>query len=167
MATAEDIAHAQRLLKKYKGRLRVRELQKATQGDSADPAIDIEIEELKASIADLEQHQPSELIVETRQAIRKQYDNDIDFLIADGAARNRRQTRMEEQGLAIAQEVHAVKDKMLAMSADVQDLKDDKRMGERGRRRNLVLLIAGLVISLFTAGGVVALWFIIVRAGVL
>src|SRR5262245_47190451 len=102
MATAEDRVHAENLLKAHKKRLRLLELRKARQGDSADPAIDGEIADIKAAIADLEGHQASDIVTEARQAVRSQYDTDIDFLIADNAARSRKQTQIDERTQHIA-----------------------------------------------------------------
>jgi hypothetical protein len=168
MATAEDRQHAERLIKEHKKRLRLLELRLARQGDSADPSVAGEIQDIKAALSDLEGHAPSAIVTEARQVVRNQYDNDIDFLVADGAARNRRQTKTEETVAATAQELHSVKDEVLAMKADVSKLKtdhqDERTARAWGQKRNLRLSVASLVLLCILA---LALWFILARAGLL
>jgi len=156
MATIEDRAHLERLLKEHKKRLRLLELRQARQGDAIDPATTIEIDDIKAAIADIEQHTPSSVITETRAAVRNQYDNDIDFLIADGAARNRRQTRVEERTEQLAVEQHAIKDDVLVVKDDVQGLKQSQAENDQkarsGRTRNTVLLALNVGLLLLLMG---------------
>jgi hypothetical protein len=54
MASEEDKAHAAELLHEYRKRLRLQEIRKARQGDSADPSLDIDIAELRLNIVTLE-----------------------------------------------------------------------------------------------------------------
>lgn len=162
----EDRQHAERLIKEHKKRLRLLELRLARQGDSADPSIEGEIADIKAAIADLEGHAPSAVIAEARQVVRDQYENDIEFLIADGAARNRRQTKTEETVANTAVELHTVKDDVIAMKVDVQHLKEgvalEKQARERGQKRNFRLSVTSLALLFVLAG---ALWIILTRAG--
>jgi len=146
MASPEDQEHARRLLKKYKARLRQRELQVAELGVMADPLIVNEIEDLKASIAELENHKPqSEIIVEARQVARNQYESDMDFLMADGAARNRRQTRIEERQDGMSTELHELKKTVLSL---IEDFRQNKPLADWGRQRNfwLFMIAIGLLI---------------------
>lgn len=144
MATSEDAEHARRLLKKYKARLRQRELQVADLGVMADPLIVNEIADLKASIAELENHKPqSEVVVEARQAARNQYESDMDFLMADGAARNRRQTRIEERQDGMSTELHELKNTVLSL---MEDFRQNKTLAEWGRQRNFWLFIIVIVL---------------------
>jgi hypothetical protein len=149
MATVEDRAHLERLLKEHKKRLRLLELRQARQGDAIEAATAIEIDDIRAAIADIEQHTPSTIVNETRAALRNQYDNDIDFLIADGAARNRRQTRNEERTETLAVEQHAIGEKGIMLVSDVQTIADrlvqNESKGRFGRTRNAVLLIINVV----------------------
>lgn len=48
-------------------------------------------------------------------------------------------------------ELHAVKDKVLPMAADIQALKRDNEEGKHGRRRNFWLLVTSIVVSLLPA----------------
>lgn len=168
MATAEDRHHAERLIKAHKKRLRLLEIRKANQGASTDPSVDNEIEDIKAALADLEGHAPSSIVTEARQVVRNQYENDLEFLIADGAARNRRQTKTEETVTTTAQELHSIKDEVLAMKDDVSQLKigfaKEHRLRERGQRRNLGLSVASLFLLFALAG---AIWIVLARAGLL
>lgn len=134
MATSEDRQHAERLIREHKKRLRLLELRRARQGDSADPSVDQEIEDIKNALLELEGHTPSELVTQARQVARNQYENDIEFLIADGAARNRRQTRTEEKVDFIAAEIHAVKDEVIVVKSDVQTLQKEHKKSEEERR---------------------------------
>lgn len=167
MATTEDRQHAERLIKEHKKRLRLLELRLARQGDSADPSVEREINDIKAALSDLEGHEPSAIVTQARQVVRNQYDNDIDFLVADGAARNRRQTKTEETVVATAQELHSVKDDVIAMKDDVQKLwanyANEQRDRVYGQKRNFRLSVASLALLCLLA---LALWFILARAGV-
>ncbi len=49
MATLEDRQHNERLIYNYTRRLKILEDRRSKQGDSTDPAVDIEIEELRLS----------------------------------------------------------------------------------------------------------------------
>lgn len=152
MATSEDQEHARRLLKKYRARLRYRELQVADLGVMADPVIVNEIEDLKASIAELDNHKPQpEIVTEARQAARNQYESDMDFLMADGAARNRRQTRIEERQDGMATELHQLKNTVLTV---VEDLRQNKTLADWGRQRNFWLFIVAIVLLLAIAARV-------------
>lgn len=161
MATSEDRQHAERLIREHKKRLRLLELRQARQGDSADPSIDGEIADIKAAISDLEGHAPSDVITEARQVVRSQYENDLEFLIADGAARNRRQTKTEETVTNTAAELHSVKSDVMVIKADLHHERVDRK---RGQRRNFGLSITSLVLWFLIIG---ALWIILARAGLL
>jgi len=149
MATTEDRQHLERLLREHKKRLRLLELRHARQGDASDPATMAEIDDIKAAIADIEQHEPSDVVTETRIVLRKQYENDIDFLIADGAARNRRQTRVEERTETLAVEQHGIKDNVIQLMADVQTIGgrvlQNETKGRTGRTRNMLLLLLNVI----------------------
>jgi hypothetical protein len=168
MATSEDRQHAERLIREHKKRLRLLEVRLARQGDSADPSVEREIDDIKAALSDLEGHAPSAIVTEARQVVRNQYDNDIDFLIADGAARNRRQTKTEETVAATAHELHSVKDDVIAMKADVEELKKghttEQKAREHGQKRNFRISIGNIALLLLLAFFV---WIVLARAGLL
>ena len=120
MASAEDQEHKRKLLKLNKSRLRQRELQLATFGVSVDPSVVTEIDALKESIATLEAHQPqSPLVIEAQKVVRNQYEGDVEFLIADGNARNRRQTRLEEKQSDLAVTIGHIENKLLVVVDDI------------------------------------------------
>lgn len=155
MATAEDRAHAQKMLKTYKARLRLQELKKAKLGDGADPVVDMEIQDLRNAIAEIEDHKLPAVITEARQIARNQYDNDLEFIMADGAVRNRRLTQSEERIETLATEVHEI-------GKDVLNLKEDVRLSEQARatgapklRRWLRFIATVSVLALLLAGAVV------------
>jgi hypothetical protein len=168
MASPEDREHAERLIKEHKKRLRLLEIRLARQGDSADPSVEREIGDIKAALSDLEGHAPSAIVTEARQVVRNQYDNDIDFLVADGAARNRRQTKTEETVAATAVELHSVKDDVLEMKDDVQQLQQDhqteRKARARGQKRNLSISLVNIILLLLFA---LAVWIVLDRAGLL
>jgi hypothetical protein len=147
MATSEDRAHAQKMLKTYKARLRFQELKKAKLGDAADPVLDMDIQDLKDSIKDIEDHQLPAVVTEARQVVRNQYENDIDFLIADGAVRNRRQTQAEEQRAALAVEVHEIGKDVLNLKEVVQASEQARATGAPFYRK----VIAGIAIVALVA----------------
>ncbi len=162
MAQDAERSHAEKLLDAYRKRLEKRELQKAELGISADPSIDTEIDSLnteidnlRASIAELEQHQPLPRVISAaRKATRNQYDSDIEFLIADGAGRNRRQTKIEEVQAAQGTEIHEVKKVVLNL---VEDFAQDKQAAEHGRRRNFVLQLDNVTLLIVGVGIIIAL----------
>lgn len=164
MASPEDRQHIERLIREHKKRLRLLEVRKARQGDSADPSIDGEIADIKAALSDLEGHAPSSVITEARQAVRNQYENDLDFLVADGAARNRRQTKTEEMVANTAIELHSVKDEVIAMKADVRALQRERYARIRGQRLNFGLSLSSLLLLAISS---IALLVILARAGLL
>lgn len=168
MGSPEDRQHAERLIREHKKRLRLLEVRLARQGNAADPSIENEIADIKAALSDLEGHAPSQVITEARQVVRNQYDNDIEFLVADGAARNRRQTKTEETVTNTAVELHEVKNDVIAMKADMQQLRDDHTLEcvrrSVGQRRNFGLSVTSLILLLTLA---VAIWVVLGRAGLL
>lgn len=155
MATAEDRAHAQKMLKTYRARLRLQELKKAKLGDSADPMIDMEIQDLRGAIAEIEDHKLPAVVTEARQIARNQYENDLEFIMADGAVRNRRLTQSEEWIEKLSVEIHEV-------GKDVRNLKEDVRQSEAARAtgapfwRRAVSLIALIALIALALGIVLA-----------
>ena len=146
MATSEDQEHARKLLKLYRARFKQREIQLATFGLSVDPAVVTEIDDLRQSIAHLEEHKPqSDIVTEAQNVVRSQYDGDIEFLIADGNVRNRRQTRLEEKQNDLAVTVGAISQKLLIV---VDDIIHNKIDAEYGRLRNYRLQVINTLLLL-------------------
>lgn len=97
MATTEDKRHAERLIREYTRRKRVLELRKAKQGDSADPAVEVEIEELEAGIAALHPLTKPEPPAEAKQLVERQAGGlDMTMLFVQGTQQNTRLTKIEE-----------------------------------------------------------------------
>lgn len=160
MASDADKAHVQRLLETHKRNLQRAEEKKALFGPLEVPnSVENEIDNLKASIAEIEGHRLPPIIQNTRQAVRNQYDNDIDFIIADSAARNRRQTKLEEKQTDMATQLHELNKVVLPIAADMQDLKRDNDEGKSGRRRNFWLLMLSISLSAAALGFVLWLAF--------
>lgn len=153
MATDEDRQHIQLRIKALSKRFKILELRKDRQGDAADPSVDLEIDELRLNIGELQRVLDGpKLHDETKQAIRKYYDDDIDFLIATTAGLNQRQTRTEEQVQSITETQHAAGLWRLGYGPIIDALSEratrEDRDAPKGRRRTLILL---LLIVLFIA----------------
>lgn len=154
MATLEERAHARELLTTYQRRLRVREKQLSRAGDSVDPAIVLDIEELRVNITALEplvQPEPSQ---EVKEVIRQHVDDAV-FLFVQLAKFGERLTNVEqqaqtasEQATAAAQAQASAQVWRLNIAADVETLKTDQEQRKPGQRRNywLQLVSIGLVI---------------------
>ncbi len=146
MASLADQKHARSLLKAYESRLRQREIQVATLGILIDPSIPNEIEALKESIEQLKAHKPqSPIIIEAQNVVRSQYDNELEFIIADGQIRNKRQTRLEEKHDGLAITVGDMSQKLLVI---VDDILENKKDADYGRLRNYRLQLVNIAILL-------------------
>lgn len=169
MATLEERAHARELLTTYQRRLRVREKQLSRAGDSVEPSIVLEIEELRVNITALEplvQPEPSQ---EVKEVIRQHVDDAV-FLFVQLAKFGERLTHVEEQAqtaseqaTAAAQQQQAAQLWRLDIAADVAALKTDQQQRKPGQRRNywLQLLSIGLVVVGFAI--VVAILLVYLR----
>jgi hypothetical protein len=104
----EDRAHRDKLKREYTKRLRVLEIRQARQGDTADPATDNEIDDLRAKIADLTLVEAKPPAPEIKEAIRRRFDDDLDFLIASFRGINERLTRGEERDVEFEKRVEKV-----------------------------------------------------------
>lgn len=166
MATLEERAHARELLTTYQRRLRVREKQLSRAGDSVDPAIVLDIEELRVNITALEplvQPEPSQ---EVKEVIRQHVDDAV-FLFVQLAKFGERLTHVEEQAqtaseqaTAAAQQQQSAQLWRLGIAADVEALKTDREERKPGQRRNfkLQLLSIGLVVLGFAIVVVILLF---------
>lgn len=99
MASAEDRAHAERLLFEHRRRLRALELRKVRAGDSADPAIDTQIEDTRRDVSVLEALLETSVSDDVRDTIRRNTEGDFDFtmLFLQGVKQNERITKIEEK----------------------------------------------------------------------
>ncbi len=158
MGTLEDKRHVDRLIKTHTARLKVLELRKAQQGTSSDPIVDTEIDELRAVLAELAPHQPSDKALEARQAAAKLYDNNVEFLIAQVGGLQNRQIKTESRQDDMATQVHELNKAVLSVA---EDFADDKKDADRGRRRNLYLQVASIALSVIVLA--VFLWLVFLR----
>lgn len=159
MATADDRRHAERLIREYTRRKRVLELRKAKQGDSADPAVDVEIEELEAGIAALSPLTKPEPPAEAKQLVERQAGGlDMSMLFVQGTQQNARLTKIEEALGGIRDEQAMARVWRVNVTEQIEKLPDIQSMlqSEVGKRvigqwtnRIFIFLIAVLV----SAGG--------------
>jgi hypothetical protein len=141
MASIEDRQHAQRLIHEYRRRLRALEIRKARQGDSADPAIDLEIDELRLNIATLEALIEPEPAPEVQEAVKRHVEGDYTFMFAQFVKFGQRLSRVEERVDKVAQAQHAASAWRLRIGEKI-DANDAARV--KGQRRNLLLSIGTL-----------------------
>jgi hypothetical protein len=157
MATLEERAHARELLTAYQRRLRVREKQLSRAGDSVDPAIVLDIEELRVNITALEplvQPEPSQ---EVKEVIRQHVDDAV-FVFVQLAKFGERLTHVEEQAqtaseqaTAAAQQQQAAQLWRLDITANMEALKTDQEQRKPGQRRNFWLQLLGIVLNIVVA----------------
>lgn len=107
---AEARAHRARLKRSYTRRLRVLELRAARQGDDTDPATDLEIEDLRAKIADLQLADAPAPDPEVKEAIRRRFESELDFLIVSFRSINERLTRGEERDVEVEKRLGKVEE---------------------------------------------------------
>lgn len=108
-ADEEGRRHAEHLLYEYRRRLRVRERQKVRLGDAADPAVDMEIAELRTNIALLEpvvEPEPSE---EVREAVRRHIADDYLFVFRQVVKVTQRMALREQHDAVLADEIQQIK----------------------------------------------------------
>lgn len=170
MATLEERAHARELLTTYQRRLRIREKQLTRAGDSVDPAIVLDIEELRVNITALEplvQPEPSQ---EVKEVIRQHVDDAV-FLFVQLAKFGERLTHVEEQAqtaseqaTAAAQAQAAAQTWRLNIAADVETLKVDQEQRQPGQRRNFRLQLLSIVLLAIVVIGVIVLVIVVSRS---
>lgn len=169
MATLEERAHAHELLTTYQRRLRIREKQLTRAGDTVDPAIVLDIEELRVNITALEplvQVEPSQ---EVKEVILQRADNVV-FLFVQLAKFGERLTNVEqqaqnasEQATAAAQQQAAAQLWRLDIATDVAALKTDQEQRKPGQRRNFWLQLLSIGLLAIVVVGVIVLVVLISR----
>jgi hypothetical protein len=158
MASDEDKAHAAELLHEYRKRLRVRERQKARQGDTADPSVDIEIADLRLNIATLEALVEPEPAIEVQEIVRSHIADDYMFLFTQFVRFGSRLTRVEERVETAAQQQGRADVWRLGIADDVLSLKTSQAQSDVARKVGqwlnralliavVILLVIGLVIG--------------------
>jgi hypothetical protein len=169
MATLEERAHARELLTTYQRRLRIREKQLTRAGDSVDPAIVLEIEELRVNITALEpllQPEPSQ---EVKEVIRQHVD-DVVFLFVQVAKFGERLTHVEEQAQTASEQATAAAQAQAAaqlwrldVTAAIEALNTDQKQRKPGQRRNLWLQLLSIALLGVVVVGVIVLVVLISR----
>lgn len=155
MASQEDREHNRQLLKLSRARLRIREEQALKLGDTADPSVQLDIEQLRIDIAALEQitsaPEPSAAVAE---AIDRHLDGNIQFLFVQMLKIAQRMTHSEEQITQISQAQHAAQLDRLA-TREALERNDQERKGGQLLNRALLFSILGIAICGFA---VLLLW---------
>jgi hypothetical protein len=161
MATPEDRQHAEKMLYEYQRRLRIRERQKARQGDNVDPAIENEVEDLRLNIAMLEPVLEPEPAPEVTEIIRRHLADDYLFVFRQVVKVGERLTKVDDRLTKVEQSQTAAQTWRL----DVSDrLAETEASRIHGQRRNFRISIGNLVLLILL---VLALWIILSRAGLL
>jgi hypothetical protein len=160
MASEEDKAHAAELLYEYRKRLRVRERQKARQGDAADPSVEIEIAELRLNIATLEALVEPEPAIEVQEAVRAHVADDYMFLFTQFVRFGSRLTHVEQRVETVSQQQGRADVWRLGIADDVLTLKNsqtkndvERKAGQHMNRALLIAVVVLLVIGLLIGRG--------------
>jgi hypothetical protein len=145
MATPEARKEAEEMLAIYQRRLRVRNRQIARLGDSADPSIEIERDELLLNIALLEPLTIPEPSAEAKDLVRRHLADDTTLLYIQGAQLNTRMVKVEQQQ-------HASQGWRLAIDDAIKDVRNalahEKVSRKRGQFLRVSLEVAVLIAAL-------------------
>jgi len=95
--------HNERLIYNYSRRLKLLEERRSKQGDSTDPAVEIEIDELRLNIATLEELLAPDVSPEVQAAIRRN-EGDWAMLFAQFVRFGQRLTKVEERAQGLAEQ---------------------------------------------------------------
>lgn len=159
----EEQAHRDRLKRVYTKRLRLLELRAARQGDTVDPAILTEIEEIKTNIAGLETIEQPKVAPEVSATIRKHFESDLDFLISQFRRLNERITAFEDQVKTMVEQSYHAQEWRLHIADDVRQLQTDssleRGLRKRGQRFNRALMIV-ILLTVLAALAIVA-WHVL------
>lgn len=109
----EEREHRAKLRKEYTRRKRLLEIRKARLGDAADPALDIDLEEINASLRLLDMADAPKAKPEVRDAIGS--DSILDLVVAQVGKFGERLTGMEEQGARTEERMTGVEQKVAAV----------------------------------------------------
>lgn len=136
MASSEDRQHAERLIKKKRGRLFRLEEQAATMGIDTPPHVQTEIDDLRADIATLEAIAAPEpgADPEVKALTKRSFgDGDWAMLFTQYVLINTRLTKVEEATQTIQAQQGAAQIERLQTKDDVQEIKDKLAQSERKR----------------------------------
>jgi len=138
---SEERQHAERILYDLRRRLRYREQQKVRLGDSADPSVDADIEQLKAEIDYLKPVTEPEPREEVKDIVRRHIADDYLFIYTQVAKLVTRTTKIEER-VAHVEEKQDSAAKWRDATTEAMVSERSERI--RGQRRNLALLIVAV-----------------------
>lgn len=170
---SEEAQHRAALKRTYTKRLHLLELRAARQGDTVDPQVVTEIDDIKANLASLDLADAPAAAPEVRAAVRNRFDSELEFLIAQFTSITRRQTTTEEkvgdladQLGALAQHISAIvthqveaaherAENLRATVAIAQALAHEQTNRIGGQRLNFWLLVAAVVAGVLSLAAVV------------
>lgn len=167
-APDESRLHNERLLYNYTRRLRLLEDRKSKQGDSADPAVEIEIEELRLNVATLEELLAPAVSPEVQAAVRRS-EGDWAMLFAQFVKYGQRLTRVEEKADRVAEQQTRDAHWRINATGAIEQLainvatNDSKR--QTGQTWNRRLLISVTILVVIDTGAIV--WLIITLRGLM
>lgn len=162
MATDEDRAHARRLLEIHQRNLRTLEEQAATYAGDVPLKIANQVEVERANIAALEpiaKPAPSSAIQAFVTGVADGNGGNWAMLFSQFVLLNARMTKQEEQTQRILDEQSRASQWRMTAGHDIDALKTDAYAGERGRRRNLWLLVVSMILPGLAL--LAALWLVI------
>jgi hypothetical protein len=160
MATEKDKAHARRLLEIHTSNLRELEERAAMAGGDVPLILKNQIDQERADIAALEpiaKPAPSQGVQTFVTGVSDGNGGNWAMLFSQFVLLNARMTKQEEQNQRIIDEQFRASQWRLTAGQDIEALKDDTRAGERGRVRNLGLLLGSMVLMGIVIAGVLLL----------
>lgn len=156
MATSEDRQHAHRLIADYTRRMQVLERRKARQGDNADPAVDIELDELRLNVATLEALVEPEPADEVKAVVQRHIESDWAMMFAQFVKFGQRLTKVEERVDTVAQSQASAQLWRIDI-AERLEVSDAAR--QYGQRRNLVISL-GTLAALIVLAAILFVWWL-------
>ncbi len=162
MATDEDRAHARRLLDIHQRNLRTLEEQAATYAGDVPLKIANQVEVERANIAALEpiaKPAPTAAVQAFVTGVADGNGGNWAMLFSQFVLLNARMTKQEEQTQRILDEQSRASQWRLTAGQDIEALKTDAYAGERGRQRNLWLLVVSMILPGLAL--LAALWLVI------
>lgn len=154
MPADEERAHREKLRKEYTRRKRLLEIRKARQGDAADASLDIDLEEVNASLTLLDAADAPQATKEVRAAVGQEH---IDQLVIAQVAKiaerlTTSEAHIQDIAASLAQWVGSSQERWDMIGekiAAVVDTMHEERYARRwGQRRNLWLSAIAIVVGL-------------------
>lgn len=159
----KDIAQAEALRSTYEQRLTIRERQKARKGDDIEPFVEMEIEELKDKIAQINEMLEPPPEDELQRLVEKHTRDNMRFLFVQGVKTNRRLADVETKVTRIDTTQHEATKWRLVNGPIIEALAEranrEDKDAPKGRRitRIFLVFISAMLIVLVAAFIVFAL----------